>query len=413
MTTKIVPSSVTVSYRDLLNPGWNSVHTYDTTSYRVGQDDPNWKAKIRSKQNATNWLTAYSSMVNVREGHLSDVSWSPYWDPPIIRGTSDVAGIFSLWGGGYPDYTLAEPPSATNEALSRFNSELTEAISPLMAGEILGELRETMRTIKDRARRLVYATLNVSRAARQLRRRHGTSPKIIKFWSGRWLEYQFGIRPLTEDISTAVMLLDDIRDQVKVVKGKGKAEDASAVDFVLGMGFDRNIDVTVARRETVKSRVKVCGAINLSLFGRTQGNQAANLHALGLNIQSFIPTVWELMPYSWLVDYFSNVSEVICAPYGVHSQLSWVYQVVKVQRTLVDKSVSANVRTLDYQFSTNVQYQPFELRMAKKTFDRTVPSTLVPSLELTLPDFGSPKWANLAAFMGQKMPKPVPRPRGR
>lgn len=411
MTTKIVPSSVTVSYRDLVNPGWSSAHTYDTTSYRVGADDPQWKVKVRSRQNATNWLTAYISMVNVREGNLSDVSWSPYWDPPIIRGTSNVAGVFTLWGGGYPDFTLADDPSsAINEALSRFNSELSDAISPLKAGEILGELRETIRSIKDRARKMVEATLNLSRAARNFRRRHRTVPSAIKHWSGIWLEYQFGIAPLMEDISTGVMLIDDIRDEVKVVKGKGKIELASTQDFTWGMGFDGNIDVTIARRESLKTQVKVAGAINLSLYGRTQGNQLGNLNALGLNINEFIPTVWELMPYSWLVDYFSNVGDVICAPYGVHSQLSWVYQVMKTLRTLVDKSTNMNVRTLDYQFSTDVHYTPFELRLAKKTFDRSTPSTLVPSLELQLPSFGSTRWANLAAFMGQKMPRPLPRP---
>jgi hypothetical protein len=41
------------------------------------------------------------------------------------------------------------------------------------------------------------------------------------------------------------------------------------------------------------------------------------MKALGLDPVSFFPTLWELVPYSWAIDYFTNIGDLIYgASYG-------------------------------------------------------------------------------------------------
>lgn len=43
----------------------------------------------------------------------------------------------------------------------------------------------------------------------------------------------------------------------------------------------------------------------------------------GIMPSQFLPTVWELIPYSWLVDYFTNMGDIVAAACRNYGDLSW------------------------------------------------------------------------------------------
>lgn len=49
---------------------------------------------------------------------------------------------------------------------------------------------------------------------------------------------------------------------------------------------------------------------------------------LGLDLSSFAPTVWEVIPYSFVADYFTNIGDMIDAASFPRSTLSWVAKTI-------------------------------------------------------------------------------------
>lgn len=63
----------------------------------------------------------------------------------------------------------------------------------------------------------------------------------------------------------------------------------------------------------------------------------------GANLLNFVPTVYELLPWSFLVDYFVNVNEVISSTFTDTSNLKWS------SKTIIRKATSRAYGRLDRQ----------------------------------------------------------------
>ncbi|DAD51016.1 TPA_asm: maturation protein [ssRNA phage SRR6960551_12] len=122
--------------------------------------------------------------------------------------------------------------------------------------------------------------------------------------AGAWLQYRYGVRLLINDVNQVLKQLQDWSSQRQVYTARGSK---SVVDsyrkdngpFLLGPGYwasGYQIDEKVECRGTSHDEY------SLSLAG-----------ALGLDGRQLLTVGWELVPYSFVVDWFANVGDFLNA----------------------------------------------------------------------------------------------------
>jgi hypothetical protein len=118
----------------------------------------------------------------------------------------------------------------------------------------------------------------------------------------------------------------------------------------------------------------------------------------GLDLSSFVPTVWELIPYSFLVDYFANIDDIISAATLNRSTIRWLAK-TEVQILQAEFS-SFNLAAFPSNLGSSSGYviMPGHAISKRVIVNRAAyTGSLVPTLEFTIPGFGT-KWINMAAL---------------
>lgn len=281
---------------------------------------------------------------------------------------------------------------ARNMAQTRFYKQLDEVMTAFQGGTFLGELRETLHMIRNPAKALRGRFGDYLDALKKGRR--GSKKQKQKFLADTWLEYSFGWSPFLNDLEEAKTLLERRQEQLVQelipVLGLGKAQSTSfssqvKTDGVLNM---RSLNMTVT-----ESIVVYAGAVNSKASGTTLLDSAA----IGLSPRSFVPTLWELAPWSFAIDYFTNVGDVISAWSNQNVGLSWGRH-TEIRSALIKPTAQyanpdpALVRVFSHS------YVPASGYASRRTFSRQPVTTVpVPRLAFELPGFGT-KWLNIAAL---------------
>jgi hypothetical protein len=116
----------------------------------------------------------------------------------------------------------------------------------------------------------------------------------------------------------------------------------------------------------------------------------------GLNIQEFIPTVWELVPWSFFVDYFANIGDILECATLIRSDVSWVNRGIKQSQKVTHYCGALNtfgVPTVGgYCAGSPAKFEYAEVNRNKYT------GSLVPILQSKLPNTGK-KLANILALL--------------
>lgn len=205
------------------------------------------------------------------------------------------------------------------EALGKFQSRVQGANTQLMGLVELAELKKTLQLIKRPASSIRDALGDyLDDIARNVRRRRLASvPKII---AGTWLEYEFGIKNLAYAVSDA----DDARlaianhDKFAIVQARAENSEQWSHSFEPGYSAEASIYYDRHRSSGVTVSQRYLGAVR-----RSDEPIQRSLRAFGLWPDQFVPSVVELMPYTWLADYFLNVSDILNGGFMSTSLLSW------------------------------------------------------------------------------------------
>lgn len=300
----------------------------ELTKKRVGSPCDNWQAKIANGESATSNFYASREKVVFIKGKIS----ARFYAPTCAQHN---APVYDTYCGLDPvkastAANAAAAATAQNNAAIGIRNKIKSESQSFSGPTVLGELRETIRMIRKPAATLRdYSALKFKMMRNQNKRYRAS--KWREIFSDLWLEYSFGAAPLIKDITeianAALYQADVTRIKRLSYTGHGEHATSSTVSGggLLGYLYQQEAQYAVHTRYIVGYRVRAEGP----------KNALQRLISLGgFNLNEVIPTAWELLPFSFLLDYFSTIGSVLNTTLVSTDDLAWTCKTDRVENKL-------------------------------------------------------------------------------
>lgn len=398
--------------KQVLQPGPQVVFTQGVQAVhknQLGTTVDDFAGKIRTKRDATSnyevervWTRRQPGLFDCRLLR----SREPL-TPGVERWTT------SKWLHAVSPLTLPMNSRVNDIAYGKFLKNIADKTAPFKGGTFLGELRETVQMLRRPASALRDGFSRYTREA--IKRHEGwrrgvvTTVEANRSLAGSWLEYSLGWTPLVGSFQDAYVALRKLTTHPKYLRAYGKFEDEIAgstiAESVAPVNSDRfyslGTEVQITRQKSIYKglwKVECESTPQYSDFNKT----------FGLAIQEFVPTVWELIPYSFVVDYFTNVGDIVNFAYALN--LKWVYRSASFrQLTTIRRSqrmdVAAMLRQPGNLACWELGSKPSENDFVH--FKRWTPAIIFPTPRLNM--VLSPwRWATLYSLVTNLAPRVRP-----
>jgi hypothetical protein len=355
---------------------------------RVGVDNPSYRDQIRRGVNATTTFSGTKS--ELETGGLSDytVTWVN-----VGRRVRTLSGSLMANPFFRSLNTLSET-SANNTALGKFYSSARQATSAMQGMTFLGELAETIHMLKHPASALSVGVREYIERLKKISR-HPSRSYRRQALAGTYLEYAFGWVPLISDTRDAAKALNRLMSSNPQVRCSGFGDTVVASPnsgstshpVSLYRGYYNKVE-----RDTLQ--VIYRGAIKGSASGPTLDHA---MDLFGFRLDEVVPTAWELLPWSFLADYFTNIGDIVSATFYVNSNLAWCSKTVR-RESSVEYSEHTDLAFTKASFPTTEKVTGSNSWFSKRSsVVRTPIVPSVPSFQFELPGSNT-KWVNIAAL---------------
>lgn len=299
-----------------------------------GSTNPNWRDQVRNGQSAT---TAASG---TRYSYVSP--WFSSERRVFINSTkrnlyAEFYGHIPFSAGVATAPTSDQKSVVEDRAKRKILERLDSVLSSVELGQDLGEYKETVHGVTKPLKSLRDLTLGYFDALTNLRRsfKH-PSPGALKALADTYLEWTFGWKPLALDIADAIVGLQN-RSRFRFTPieasavGDYSASSSSPTQYAGDPFALQQIWTSTKIQRSYSTRYK--GMVRVDLESGTLPVR----DVLQLDLPHFIPTVWDLIPYSFVVDYFTNVGDIIRSYCARTNSIAWC---VKTTRTTYTTTVS-------------------------------------------------------------------------
>lgn len=202
------------------------------------------------------------------------------------------------------------------------------------------------------------------------------------------------------------------RRDIQAIQGVGRIEDA-----FWSPGGDQKLQrtfttpgFTARQRDFVKVIVIYRGQVRMS-----SSREGYIAEKLGFSPDQWLPTLWELVPYSFVLDYFANIGDILYAVNFPRNLIPWIMKTTVIESTskFVDCSPLWRVSQTagsNANASWSVRRELLSLGAAstsvKRVYRAPYYGSIIPDLEFSIPS-SSTQWLNLAALFagGRKVQK--------
>lgn len=373
-----------------------------------GSTNPWWKDQIRAGINAG--TDAFGTQFDIDNGWFStSVQFNNKGTPGFnyFEAKEEVFGnppVQLPFGAAISDTDYFE---VNNRAIRKFLAAAEAVLSSIEGGQDLGEYKESLRgMVRPLSSLRTHVLSYPSRLEKAVKGYKRRGPGLEKAISDTYLEFRFGWNPLAADLGQAYAGLVNNHHFVTVpVKGSAGKEFAGSNDqqpsWFNPSGFYSS---TITRRMTSVYTVRYIG----SVWSKADSEgRIGSAQALQLDLPHVLPTVWDLIPYSFIVDYFTNIGDIIRAASFITSNIRWANRTDRQ----VDQIDFQSHETL-YPTAgevTGFKSGDWQARVRKTTFQRFRwnPANLSPVLQFSLPLSERP-WENIGAILASRL-KPVSR----
>ena len=382
------------------------------TRTRTGTRVPKWHDKIVNGQNAT------SAMQATWDSGSSD---KRFWSASYIM--SDNQGPGNTYASGdicMNDIDISrvckapqmDPTKADNGARAKFYKALRKTAVQFSGPTFLGELRETIHMLRRPAAALYDSSRGyLSSLAREKRRNPKHWTKVI---SGLWLEHSFGWVPLIADVKDAYHAYQNMMNAVRVSKVSGSFQDFADYTSTLD-SLDNNYSgarraigscqLNARRRcfHTEETVVRYRGALK-ARTNSTARQSDTFYSTFGFTPSEFIPAAWELLPWSFLVDYFTNIGDILTSAVTSTADIVYVNKTERHETHYFGMMFPVNdlvAQNVGIKTVTGFSGDPAKFDLKRRTVARSIGNSIpLPTFQLNL-GLGDGQLLNIAALLGQ------------
>ncbi|DAD52665.1 TPA_asm: maturation protein [ssRNA phage SRR7976299_2] len=364
---------------------------------RIGSSLPHYEAIIKEGKSATTPLT-----VEVRDRLIDQGAITRVW--------ADGREENQTWCGFSHSVPYSTPSSfkaetARSIAAVKVRGKIHDESSAYSGLQFLGELRETLHMIKHPAEAAFALTNKFARNASNLRQKRKvrkiTKRDFSEAIAGSWLEFAFGLQPLVDDITAIAAAALPMQEDIRIVRLTG-----SGVDYGSSSESQENGDFGLANISRIREAVSTYKHKYVVGFRRevqASNNSLRQVYDQGaFKFSEIIPTAWELLPWSFFIDYFSNIGDCINADLVSLENVVWSSS--SAVFTYDELHHSFAIRdAFPYLGTTTFSEQPlYSSRYTRVTRTGDMPD--FPSLRFQLPG-ATKQFLNIAALAALVFPK--------
>lgn len=302
-----------------------------------------------------NYLNYVSLTVQEPLGKMVYDTWGPSQPNWVVIDGNVLAILQSRLNGGLPTPIVATPSiPSTNDLYKVAKSKILNQVGrpDYSFGEPLGEILNTYRLIKAPFKTV---TRLIKSFGKKVEKAHKLSHKRRAIYAASvYAEAKWGIRPLLKVVDDACAATADrlYKKQVHRIQRYSRTEEATGIN-IGRTSASRNFLTTVnSHTYYVQKSIRVTREVNVGIrfyYADTGGLSTL----LGLRAQDIPGVVWELMPFSFLIDRVYNVKQFLNGSANFLSGTTkyiggWESSRVKTETTLVvtniHQSTSVNLR---------------------------------------------------------------------
>lgn len=376
---------------------------------RTGSGLPHYKELIAKHESATTGLTARYQSLDTSGAIEGSVRY--FWDPSggwasktpqweYLSG--DVLGYQQITSGAVSNWP---GNGAQGRAANKFLSEVRETQSRFSAPTFLGELRQTLRMMHRPAGAL-WKNLLGYEAALSKRKRQNPKRWIYSI-PELWLEWSFGWKPLMMDIDEAWKAANSLLDEEHVQNCQGSAMDTQQISASASTYLPPGSNYCQCKFNTL-AKENVLYRYRGDVVVQAATTCADRFARWGFNPDEFLPTAWELLPWSFLVDYFATIGDFIDASGARTAGLKWTNLTLRRKYTKVVTGYfnaeysKSTIPAANYILSANLDKSPAMSIYVDKEVTRSAvsPSSISAALSIR---WDGPRWgqiANMSALLG-------------
>jgi hypothetical protein len=232
-----------------------------------------------------------------------------------------------------------------------------------------------------------------------MRKSRKSTSKINKALAASWLEAQFHWRPLVSDLESAAETFAKLGAGVESERISAIGVSDAVTDIPIATYYVGPVLYNRGRRIRETAKVKFYGSVRTANPANSGSFSSQALQSLGFNFGNFLPTVWELVPFSFVADYFSNLGDMISAYSFPVSAITWMARTTRIDSevSLTNQSwtLQPDAKT-EYGFTDPGHYFARLRFMTRLPFN---PNNLLPSLRWEVPGAQNlKKYLNLTAL---------------
>ncbi|DAD50906.1 TPA_asm: maturation protein [ssRNA phage SRR5467091_1] len=324
----------------------------------LGASPNSWRDNLRRGTSATSTLHGYRYTLKGGHGMIGVYGSGNPGDPNGCYVREDSEAPLCVYRGNVRaplDETLSL--LADDKARSNLLSKYLKVRKTFRGGNFIAEFRETVQMMKRPVKALEGG---FKKFAAEVKKGRGIKGKrrYASMLSDAWLSWTLGWSPLFSDVHDAAEALARLstsnRFDGKRITGVGMDETS-----ICHNPGNYNAYILLNRVDRLSSMVKY-----VAMIKARPDKFLTFADSFGITPGDVIPAVWEAIPWSFLIDYFVNVNEVLDGMQWASGDVAWVNCGVKNDNEIVYSVAPGN---LPSGLHTQITCTPLRLNTVYKS----------------------------------------------
>lgn len=380
-----------------------SISYEDTVT--LGKSPDQWRKYLALGRNASSSL---SGIERTRSRPAGGSYSYNFGDNLLVTGSTKC--IYGVAGGdlGFADTGWPAVPSGFADSLAdslareKLLGKYLNARKTWRGGNFLAEVAETYHQLKHPIESLFGSTMRFARRVGGIR--HLRGKQYAGALGNLWIAWSFGWKPLFDDIKDANEAINRLASgtdhDTLPISATGTVNSSIFTGNTVGLAASPvplNSYCKFDRYSSSKSQVKYYGALRA-----TPENFYTVADTFGVTPDDILPAVWEAIPWSFFVDYFANVQQVLDAQQYANSYLAWMNRGVRNSRTNTSSGWYTDLTGIPPNQRPLVQPGVGGGSKTTTAKNRSIQGSFpVPPFRFKIPNFNSAKGLNVAGLAAQ------------